>query len=160
MTMLVVLSTAPPQVVDPVAAAQPAARSKDLMRAMKEAAQGMRGGREVRTRPSKPALAADTAVVYSGQPSDMQPPPYAASQVCVAQLDQMSFSSDLAEPVTQADTAGMLLSCTGGLCLSLSVSAVVYVSLQVPLEELDLRRLRDSAEEMREQLSLTSRAVS
>jgi hypothetical protein len=35
------------QVVDPVAAAQPAARSKDLMRAMKEAAQGMRGGREV-----------------------------------------------------------------------------------------------------------------
>lgn len=34
--------------VDPVAAAQPAARSKDLMRAMKEAAQGMRGGREVR----------------------------------------------------------------------------------------------------------------
>jgi hypothetical protein len=36
------------QVVDPVAAAQPAARSKDLMRAMKEAAQGMRGGREVR----------------------------------------------------------------------------------------------------------------
>lgn len=38
------------QVVDPVAAAQPAARSKDLMRAMKEAAQGMRGGREVRTR--------------------------------------------------------------------------------------------------------------
>jgi hypothetical protein len=36
------------RVVDPVAAAQPAARSKDLMRAMKEAAQGMRGGREVR----------------------------------------------------------------------------------------------------------------
>eukprot|EP00775_Hariotina_reticulata_P008356 gene8356-8540_t len=36
------------RVVDPVAAAQPAARSKDLMRAMKEAAQGigMRGGRE------------------------------------------------------------------------------------------------------------------
>jgi hypothetical protein len=38
------------KVVDPVAAAQPAARSKDLMRAMKEAAQGMRGGREVRRR--------------------------------------------------------------------------------------------------------------
>lgn len=34
-----------------MAAAQPAARSKDLMRAMKEAAQGigMRGGREVRS---------------------------------------------------------------------------------------------------------------
>lgn len=40
------------QVVDPVAAAQPAARSKDLMRAMKEAAQGMRGGREVRFLPT------------------------------------------------------------------------------------------------------------
>ncbi|WIA09894.1 hypothetical protein OEZ85_010108 [Tetradesmus obliquus] len=65
------------RVVDPVAAAQPAARSKDLMRAMKEAAQGigMRGGREV------------------------------------------------------------------------------------PLEELDLRRLREAAEEMREQLSLTSKAA-
>ena len=35
------------QVVDPVAAAQPAAARKDLMRAMKEAATGMRGGREV-----------------------------------------------------------------------------------------------------------------
>jgi hypothetical protein len=32
--------------------------------------------------------------------------------------------------------------------------------LQVPLEELDLRRLREAAEEMREQLSLTSKAVS
>lgn len=42
------LSACLAQVVDPVAAAQPAARSKDLMRAMKEAAQGMRGGREVR----------------------------------------------------------------------------------------------------------------
>ncbi|KAF6260499.1 hypothetical protein COO60DRAFT_1684872 [Scenedesmus sp. NREL 46B-D3] len=65
------------RVVDPVSAAQPAARSKDLMRAMKEAAQGigMRGGREV------------------------------------------------------------------------------------PLEELDLRRLREAAEEMREQLSLTSKAA-
>lgn len=63
------------KVVDPVAAAQPAARSKDLMRAMKEAAQGMRGGREV------------------------------------------------------------------------------------PLEELDLRRLREAAEEMREQLGLTSKAA-
>lgn len=31
--------------------------------------------------------------------------------------------------------------------------------LQVPLEELDLRRLREAAEEMREQLSLTSKAV-
>lgn len=63
------------KVVDPVAAAQPAARSKDLMRAMKEAAQGMRGGREV------------------------------------------------------------------------------------PLEELDLRRLREAAEDMREQLGLTSKAA-
>jgi hypothetical protein len=32
--------------------------------------------------------------------------------------------------------------------------------LQVPLEELDLRRLREAAEEMREQLSLTSKVVS
>lgn len=31
-----------PQVVDPVAAAQPAARSKDLLRAMKEMSQGMK----------------------------------------------------------------------------------------------------------------------
>jgi len=40
------------KVVDPVAAAAPAARSKDLMRAMKEAAQGLRGstaGQEVST---------------------------------------------------------------------------------------------------------------
>lgn len=34
------------------------------------------------------------------------------------------------------------------------------VCLQVPLEELDLRRLREAAEEMREQLGLTSKAVS
>jgi hypothetical protein len=32
--------------------------------------------------------------------------------------------------------------------------------LQVPLEELDLRRLREAAEEMREQLGVTSKAVS
>jgi hypothetical protein len=32
--------------------------------------------------------------------------------------------------------------------------------VQVPLDELDLRRLREGAEEMREQLSLTSKAVS
>jgi hypothetical protein len=30
----------------------------------------------------------------------------------------------------------------------------------VPLEELDLRRLREAAEDMREQLGLTSKAVS
>jgi hypothetical protein len=30
----------------------------------------------------------------------------------------------------------------------------------VPLEELDLRRLREAAEEMREQLGVTSKAVS
>lgn len=64
-------------VPDPVAAAQPAARRKDLMRAMREAAAGMRGG----------------------------------------------------------------------------------VGREVPLQELDLRRLREAAEEMREQLSATSRAV-
>jgi predicted urease superfamily metal-dependent hydrolase len=33
-------------------------------------------------------------------------------------------------------------------------------TLQVPLEELDLRRLREAAEEMREQLGVTSKAVS
>jgi hypothetical protein len=36
----------------------------------------------------------------------------------------------------------------------------VTALLQVPLDELDLRRLREAAEEMREQLSLTSKAVS
>lgn len=35
----------------------------------------------------------------------------------------------------------------------------VGVGVQVPLEELDLRRLREAAEEMREQLGLTSKAV-
>lgn len=37
---------------------------------------------------------------------------------------------------------------------------MVVNTLQVPLEELDLRRLREAAEEMREQLGVTSKAVS
>jgi len=44
--------------------------------------------------------------------------------------------------------------------LQLIKQACVGGVVQVPLEELDLRRLREAAEEMREQLGLTSKAVS
>jgi hypothetical protein len=67
-THLGCLPLSPLQVVDPVAAAQPAARSKDLMRAMKEAAQGigMRGGREVSSSSSSSSLPASGHVSAAG----------------------------------------------------------------------------------------------
>jgi len=61
------------QVVDPVAAAQPAARSKDLMRAMKEAAQGMRGGREVGELPGWLAAWLAGCMTQPGLSSDTTP---------------------------------------------------------------------------------------
>lgn len=147
-----------------MAAAQPAARSKDLMRAMKEAAQGigMRGGREVRRQGLE--LSCSLTAALTGH----------ASQPCITAPGRhpiFSLGAFHTQSGTFAISAGQQLSrhliarfpmpwCVVCAVLSSSTMLAACGDLQVPLDELDLRRLRDAADEMREQLSVSSRAVS